>query len=132
MAVDELRGLVERLYEALVAGDADGVRGLITPDFDARFTAGLPIPGDGRLCGAEAAIEGGWWALGRRFAVRAKPEEWVATADGRLLVLGTYVGRGRQSGTEFTATFAHVWTARDGRISSVLQVTDSVAFAAAL
>ena len=105
---------------------------LLDPDFEARFADGLPLGLGGRRVGAAAAIRDGWWAIGRAFRVRAEPEEWVETTDGRLLVLGTYRGRARSTGVAVEAAFAHLWTARDGRLVALRQLTDTVGWHDAL
>jgi ketosteroid isomerase-like protein len=127
-----LRALVERLYEALANGDADGVEALLTPDFDGRFAPGMPLGIGGRKVGAVTARTEGWWAIGRAFKVSVEPDEWVECSDGRLLVIGTYTGRARSNGREFGAPFAHVWGSRDGRLCSVHQFTDTALWSAAL
>jgi ketosteroid isomerase-like protein len=127
-----LKALVERFYEALATGDADAVEALLAPDFDGRFADGMPLGIGGRRVGAVAARTDSWWAIGRAFKVRVEPHEWIECADGRLLVIGTYVGRARSTGTPFEADFAHVWGARDGRLASVHQFTDTALWEAAL
>ena len=52
--------------------------------------------------------------------------------DGRLLVLGRYVGSGRATGTPLDAAFVHLWSAADGRLTAVWQLTDSALFLSAL
>jgi 2-(1,2-epoxy-1,2-dihydrophenyl)acetyl-CoA isomerase len=71
-------------------------------------------------------------AVGRVFAVHAEPEEWIACADGRLLVLGRYRGHVRSTGRPLDAAFVHLWTAREGRLLGVWQLTDTALWTAAL
>jgi ketosteroid isomerase-like protein len=120
------------MYEALAAGDADSVEALLAPDFDGRFADGMPFGIGGHKVGAVAARTEAWWEIGRAFKVRVVPAEWIECADGRLLVVGTYVGRARSTGRDFEAAFAHIWGVRDGRLSSVHQFTDTALWAAAL
>ncbi len=124
--------LVGRLYQALAAGDAATVDELLAPDFDGHFARLMPLGIGGHKVGAVAAREQGWWAIGRAFSVRIEPEEWIACADGRLLVIGRYIGRARSTGQPFEAGFAHLWRAQDGRLLSVHQFTDTASWAAAL
>jgi hypothetical protein len=77
-------------------------------------------------------IENGWWALGRLFRVRAEPAQWMACPDGRLLVIGRYVGCGRKSGAPLDAAFVHLWSADGDRLTAVWQLTDSARFIDAL
>jgi 2-(1,2-epoxy-1,2-dihydrophenyl)acetyl-CoA isomerase len=117
--------LVRAAYPALAAGDRDALATLLHPDFEGTFMEGLPFGIGGVHRGAEAAIRHGWWAIGRNFAVRAEPAEWIACADGRMLVLGRYVGRARAADRPLEADFAHLWSARDGQLSAIRQLTDS-------
>jgi ketosteroid isomerase-like protein len=132
MALPSIRQLVEELYPALVAGDRSAVERLVAEDFTGTLTDGLPFGIGGVHEGRERMIEDGWWALGRKFSLRAEPSEWIDCAGGRLLVLGRYVGRARSTGAPVNAAFAHVWTGRDGQLSAVWQLTDSARFVASL
>ena len=55
----------------------------------------MPLEIGGHKDGMAAVRDDGWWAIGRAFSVRVEPEEWIPCADGRLLVIGRYVGRAR-------------------------------------
>src|SRR5437899_11684438 len=129
---DSLPGLVRRLYTALAGGDAVALEELLTPDFDGLLAEGLPLGIGGRHRGVEDMREHGWWAIGRAFKVRVEPSEWIACGDRRLLVLGRYVGSARSTGAPVEARFAHIWTARDGRLSAVWHLTDTAPWVAAL
>jgi ketosteroid isomerase-like protein len=124
--------LVRRLYEALATGDADAVAELLAPDFQGSVAPGMPLELGGHKDGMAAMRDDGWWAIGREFSVRVKPEEWIPCADGRLLVIGRYVGRARDSGRPFEAEVAHLWSAAGDRLTSVHQFTDTVMWRDAL
>jgi 2-(1,2-epoxy-1,2-dihydrophenyl)acetyl-CoA isomerase len=120
-----VRDLVGLVYPALAAGDRDALLDLLDPEFEATLTEGLPFGIGGTHRGAVAAQRDGWWAIGRAFDLRAEPQEWIDCADGRLLVTGRYRGRVRSSGAAVDAAFAHLWTARDGHLTRLWQLTDS-------
>jgi ketosteroid isomerase-like protein len=124
--------LVRRLYEALATGDAAAVAELLAPDFQGSIAPGMPLELGGPKDGMAAMRDDGWWAIGRAFSVRVKPEEWIPCADGRLLVIGRYVGRARASGRPFEAEVAHLWSAAGDRLTSVHQFTDTVMWRDAL
>ncbi|GAA5159962.1 nuclear transport factor 2 family protein [Pseudonocardia eucalypti] len=132
MSSNAVRGLAERVYPALAAGDRDTLTTLLSPDFQGHFSPGLPAPIGGTHVGPQECIERGWWAIGARWAVRAEPERWVPCGDAELLVLGTYRGRGRATGKAFEAPFAHLWTARGDRLGELRQFTDTALWVAAL
>jgi 2-(1,2-epoxy-1,2-dihydrophenyl)acetyl-CoA isomerase len=127
-----IAGLVRRKYEALARGDGETLDELLDPDFEGHLADGMPLGIGGPHRGAEAMREQGWWAIGRAFDVHAEPEEWLACHDGRLLVRGRYAGRARESGAPLEAEFAHLWAAREGRLTSLWQLTDTAAWVEAL
>lgn len=126
-----MRELVEGFYAALARGDRAAVAAALHPDFAATFTAGLPL-GIGGTHRGEAAIDAGWWTIGRAFALRADPQEWIPCDGERLLVLGTYTGHARATRAPVDAAFAHLWSCADGRLLGLVQLTDSAAWVAAL
>lgn len=116
--------LVRDAYAALEDGDRSALGELLDREFAATFTEGLPV-GGGVHQGPEATQRDGWWAIGKAFAARAEPEQWIECADGRLLVIGRYRGHARSSGEPLDAAFAHLWQAQDGRLTGLWQLTDS-------
>lgn len=133
MAADEIEELVRRLYAALGEGDAAAIDKLLAPDFDGQLASGMPLGLGGPKRGAAAMRDEGWWAIGRAFAARAEPDEWIPCADGRLLVIGRYRGRARAAdGGQLDAEFAHLWSAADGRLTGLRHFTDTVRWVDAL
>jgi 2-(1,2-epoxy-1,2-dihydrophenyl)acetyl-CoA isomerase len=124
--------LARHLYEALASGDAGSLRELLHPSFTGRTTDGLPFGLGGTYDGPEAMAQDFWWAIGRHYRARAEPEQFLALADGGLLVLGRYTGTARDGGGRLDAAFAHVLRFTGGRISELAQYTDSARWAAAL
>ncbi|HEX6492924.1 MAG TPA: nuclear transport factor 2 family protein, partial [Candidatus Dormibacteraeota bacterium] len=120
------------VYSALVTWDKERLRELLAPGFEAVLPEGMPAGAGGRRIGAEAMIRDTWRAIGRAYEMAAEPSEWIPCADGRLLVIGRYRGRGRDTGLPVDAAFAHLWTARDGRLVALWHVTDTALWAAAL
>lgn len=127
-ADEPIDALVDRLYAALAAGDADALERVLAPDFVAHFADGMPV-GGGRHDGAAPARDEGWWAIGRAFSVRAEPAERIRCADGRLLVRGRYRGHRRADDAPVDAEFNHLWSARDGRLVELRQLTDTARWA---
>jgi ketosteroid isomerase-like protein len=124
--------LVAALYPALAKGDREALTRLIAPNFVGTLTEGMPFGIGGVHRGRDDMIENGWWAFGRAFKVRVEPSVWMTCSDGRLLVLGRYVGCARESGTPIDAAFVHLWSAEEGRLSAVWHLTDSALFVQAL
>jgi 2-(1,2-epoxy-1,2-dihydrophenyl)acetyl-CoA isomerase len=124
--------LVASLYPALLAGDKYTIFRLLADDFHADVTPGFPLGAGGIHDGPQAMWNEVWAVIGRNYEMAIEPLEWIACVDGRLLVRGRYSGTARATGAAVDAPFAHLWTARDGRITSLWHVTDSARWAAAL
>ena len=124
--------LVAALYPALVEGDRETIERLVDPGFEGTLTEGLPLGVGGVRRGRDDMIENAWWALGRAFHMGIDPSLWMPCPDGRLLVLGRYVGSARKTGAPLDAAFVHLWSAEGGRLTAVWQLTDSALFVQAL
>lgn len=124
--------LVESLYKALAAGDADTATELLHPDFVGRTTEGLPLDLGGVFSGPGEMLREFWWRIGRHYRAKAVPRQFLPTEDGRLLVVGVYEGEARESGGSLDAVFAHLIAFRDGRIGELTQITDSARWSQAL
>jgi 2-(1,2-epoxy-1,2-dihydrophenyl)acetyl-CoA isomerase len=121
------------LYEALAAGDRDGLSRLLHPEFIGHAAEGLPLNMGGIHVGPDAMRDNLWWRIGKHFKARAVPEEFQVVEDGRLMVVGTYRGSARRTGNPLEAAFIHVLSfAEDGRIAALHQLTDTAAWRAAL
>jgi 2-(1,2-epoxy-1,2-dihydrophenyl)acetyl-CoA isomerase len=101
------------------------------PDFEGRVTEGLPLGLGGQYHGPDAMRRDFWGRIGRSFAVRAVPAEYCLLPDGRLLVSGRYTGTAHGGGP-LNAEFVHFLSFADGRIASLVQLTDSAQWANAL
>ncbi len=118
-------------YAAIAALDVDALLAALHPRFRGRATEGLPFGIGGAADGPEEMLREVWGRAFAHFAIRPEPDEVVATADDRLLVLGWYVGTARATGTPVRARFAHVIRLREGLIVELEQITDSAGWAAA-
>lgn len=120
------------LYNSLAIGDKPGILSRLHPEFVGHTTAGFPLGLGGDYHSPEAMLREFWGAIARSWAAAAHPTEYAPLNSDRLLVRGTYRGRGREAGTEFDAAFTHILRFREGRIVELDQLTDSVRWAAAL
>jgi|GEM_PF-149072 len=124
--------LVLGLYPTLAGGDRDALDALLDPDLVGETTAGLPLGLGGRWEGATAMRRRFWGGIARAFEVVAHPREAHQLADGRVVVIGTYVGSCRSTGRKLEAEFVHLVTVSAGRITALTQLTDSARWAEAL
>jgi 2-(1,2-epoxy-1,2-dihydrophenyl)acetyl-CoA isomerase len=123
----------QALYRALANGDRPAVTALLSDDFIGHAAEGLPLDMGGDHRGAEAMQRNLWWKIGKHFKVEAQPDELRVLDDGDLMVTGHYRGFARRSGRALDAEFTHVLRFdRDGRITSLRQLTDTAAWIEAL
>jgi ketosteroid isomerase-like protein len=124
--------MAQRLYAALAAFDAASLRGLLADDFRAELTPGLPWHlGEAPIVGAEHMLRYGWGRVAREFDMVPRLDE-VYVVDDWAITRGRYVGRARATGLQIDAWFAHFWKADGARFVWLRQVTDTVAWWAAL
>src|SRR5262245_3199613 len=120
--------IVRRLYEA--RGNPDVIRQVLAPDVRWEVVEGFPYSG----------VYGGLDDVLRNFFGRLFQdfESFVAVgseffeAGDHVIALGTYTGRAKATGRDFTARFAHVWTVQGGKIVRLQQCADTVQVVRAL
>ena len=113
------------LYAAFEAADGPALLELLDPGFEAEVTAGLPDGWGGHYEGPEVMLRECWARVFARLDSHPVPSEYLEAGDGRIVVLGRYLGRARDTGRPHEAAFAHVLRFRDGRIRALVQITDS-------
>src|SRR5262245_41641213 len=120
--------IVRRLYEA--HGNPDVIRQVLAPDVRWEVVEGFPY--SGVYVGLDDLLGN---FFGRLFQVcesfEAAGSEFFEAGD-HVIALGTYSGRAKDTGRDFTARFAHVWTLHDGKIVRLQQCADSVQLVRAL
>ncbi len=55
---------------------------------------------------------------------RQRPDRFLEAGEGRVVVLGEFVGRGRASGLPFRSQFGHVWTVRGSKLARLESYLD--------
>lgn len=134
-ALRSARGTAEELatslYDALAAGDRERLDALLDPAFEGRTTEGLPFDLGGVYQGPDAMQRDFWWRIAKHYQARAVPKQFSCLDDGRLVVHGRYTGSARGGGV-LDAEFVHLLTFTQGRISGLVQLTDSERWWAAL
>jgi uncharacterized protein len=125
MAEQENVKTVQEAYAAFGRGDIPAILELLSEDVS--WTTPGPsdiIPFAGRFDGREG-VGRFFAALGGAEAVeRFEPGEFIAQGD-KVVVLGHYTGRIRANGQADDIEFVHVFTVRDGKITSYRQYNDT-------
>ena len=114
--------VVRRLYEA--RGDPDVIRQVLSPDVRWEVVEGFPH--GAVYVGLDDVLRNFFGRLFQAFeSFVAVGSEFFESGD-QVIALGTYTGRAKATGKEFTARFAHVWTLQGGRIIRLQQCADTV------
>lgn len=105
--------LVRQIYAALLEDDLDAALELFDPDVEYVNPDYAVEPGIRRgHAGIRANVEN----MRRAFDFwRFDPEEYV-DADDKVIVVGTFHARGRDSGAEIERRMSRLWTIRDGMV----------------
>jgi ketosteroid isomerase-like protein len=114
--------VVRRLYEA--RGNPDVIRQVLATDVRWEVVEGFPH--SGVYVGLENVLRDFFGRLFQDFeSFVAEGSEFFESGD-HVIALGTYTGRARATGKQFTARFAHVWTLQGDRITRLQQCADTV------
>lgn len=122
---DAARQLAAGLYEALAAGDRERLDALLHPRFEGRTAEGMPFELGGIYHGPDAMRRDFWGRIAKHYTARAVPSQFNWLDDGRLAVIGTYTGHARIGNGLLDAEFVHILTFTQGRISGLVQLTDT-------
>jgi uncharacterized protein len=128
MSESETSTIVEvatRLYEAFAAGNGLTLAGLLHPEFTGRVSDGMPFGVGGIIEDPQQMLRNVWGTTFTQYQTTPQPDEYVVVGGNRVIVLGYYRGRSRVAGREYEAAFAHDITIRDGKIASLVQITDT-------
>jgi 2-(1,2-epoxy-1,2-dihydrophenyl)acetyl-CoA isomerase len=132
--------VAQRFYRALSDGDGKALFDLLTDDFVGTVSAGMPHDVGGEHHGRVAMITAVWGRIDAAYDIEVVPSEYLAVEDAnrdgvevgverkgaRIVVLGTYRGTARAEDAAVDAAFAHVITVRNGRITALQQITDTL------
>ena len=116
--------IVQNFYAALTRGDIPTILTILDPDLEWTEAEKFPYYG-GTWHSPQAVIDNLLLPLGRDWEdFSAKVHDFIAQ-DNRIVAFGTYSGTYRGTRRAISAPFAHVWRARDGRLSHFSQYTDT-------
>jgi uncharacterized protein len=120
--------VVRRLYEA--RGNPEVIRQVLAPDVRWEVVEGFPY--SGVYVGLDDVLHNFFGRLFQDFeGFVATGSEFFESGD-HVIALGSYTGRVKATGRDFTARFAHVWTLQGGKIVRLQQCADTVQLTRAL
>lgn len=124
--------VIRGLYESFGRGDVPAVLSQMDETIEWREAENFIYADRNPYVGPQAVLEGVFMRLGSEWeGFTVTPEEWL-DAGHHVVVLGTYTGRHKETGTDVRAQFAHVWGVRGGRVVRFQQYTDTKQFAEAV
>jgi ketosteroid isomerase-like protein len=124
MSAENLR-LAHRLYEAIQAHDGAALRAMLAPSFRGVASDGMPDSLGGTYEGPAAMLRDCWGRVHATFDVHPEPAEFLPVAPDRIIVIGRYAGTARATGGTLSAAFAHPLRFADGRVTEIVQITDT-------
>ncbi|WP_181969712.1 nuclear transport factor 2 family protein [Paraburkholderia sp. DHOC27] len=118
---------VRSLYAALERGDAAAALALFDPHI--KWTEAKSSPYyQGTVEGVDAVVKTVLEPIANDFdKFVIEPVQFVTESD-RCAAFGLYSGPVRATGRHLEADFVHLWTVRDGRLTSFRQYTDGAAW----
>ena len=124
--------VIRGLYDSFGRGDVPAVLSQMDETIEWREAENFIYADRNPYVGPQAVLEGVFMRLGSEWeGFTVTPEEWL-DAGHHVVVLGTYTGRHKETGTDVRAQFAHVWGVRGGRVVRFQQYTDTKQFAEAV
>ncbi|MGR4863895.1 nuclear transport factor 2 family protein [Caulobacter sp. LARHSG274] len=117
------KDIIRATYEASPAEKGERLLTALAPD--AAWTEAAGFPYAGTYVGPEAILAGVFHRLATEWIdYRAEAHTYLEDGD-RVAAFGVYSGTYRATGRAMTATFAHLYRLRDGKIVSMEQYVDS-------
>jgi len=119
-----------RLYDAFAARDAGALLAALHPSFAGVVSAGMPLGVGGRHEGPEAMLAEVWAPVFTVYDVVPEADELLLSGSERVVAVGAYRGTVRATGAPVDAAFAHVLRIDGGRVSELVQITDTASWPA--
>lgn len=115
--------IIRATYEGPSEENGKNLLSALAPD--ATWTEAAGFPYAGTYTGAEEIIANVFHRLATEWIdYRAQVHTYLADGD-RVAAFGVYSGTYRKTGKAMTATFAHLYRVKDGKIMSMEQYVDS-------
>lgn len=123
MAMPTNLDIIRATYEGASANNGKNLLDALAPD--AKWTEAAGFPYAGTYTGADEIMVNVFQRLATEWiAYQAKVHTYLADGD-KVAAFGVYSGTYRETGKAMTASFAHLYRLKDGKIISMEQYVDS-------
>lgn len=127
---DQNTAIVQQAYANFKTGNIQGLLDQLADDVTWQLPEIEGVPIAGKRTGRDGVREFFATLARDQEVIEFEPREFVAQGD-RVVSLGDYKWRVKDTGREFASDFAHVFTIRDGKVTGFREFFDSAAVAAA-
>lgn len=125
-------GVVSSIYDAFANGDIAAVTGAMDENIIWNEAENFPYADGNPYVGPDAVTTGVFARLGGDWEYWNLSVEDMMTSGDKVIVLGRYEAKNKQTEKEINAQFAHVWTVKDGKAIEFQQYADTAQVQAAM
>lgn len=118
----DIRELLNRFYD-LANGAEGSLTEVLVDDFSMGIALGFPYGGDYRGMEDVAGFFKNYKSHFDSWSVAV--DRYIPVNDENMVMTGSYTAVASDTGKEFTMETAHVWTAKDGMLTSLKQYCDT-------
>ena len=122
--------IAQQAYENFKTGNIPALLDQMSDEVTWELPEVEGVPISGRRNGRDSVREFFAMVARDQEVIEFEPREFVAQGD-KVVSLGHYRWRVKDTGREFASNFAHVFTIRDGKVTGFREYFDSAAVAAA-
>jgi ketosteroid isomerase-like protein len=130
MSEQENIGIVEQIYSDFKIGNIPGLLSRLADDITWQLPEIAGVPFAGKRAGRNAVGEFFAVVGANQEPLHFEPREFIAQAN-KVVSLGYYKWRVKETGREFESDFAHVFTIGGGKVTAFREFTDTAAAAGA-
>lgn len=116
--------LIHQVYDAFLKGDSQRLLSYMAQDIDWEEPQVPNIPFAGKRQGRDQVAEFFQMVDAAQQLRDFRPGEFIAQ-DDRVVVLGHYEWTVRANGADWGSDWVHIFTVRDGKITSCRELTDT-------
>ena len=117
--------VIRGMYDAFATGDVPSVLNAMDPQIEWNEAENFPYADRNPYVGPDAVVNGVFARLASDWEYWNLDIQRILDAGDSVVALGRYNAKNKNTGTEISAQFTHVWGLRDGKASSFQQYADT-------